>query len=125
MNQKTKLKHGDHGVYSTYAGGCRCDSCRLAWREYRREHRRRTAEETNERVRRIYAQNRAEAISILGGECVLCGSEEDLQFDHIIPSTKEAEMVTLWHRSKNVWLAEVAKCQLLCEPCHREKTFGE
>lgn len=68
----------------------------------------------------------AEARLFLGGHCTVCNTTENLQFDHIDPSTKlfdvgqKAGVVS----KKRFWL-EVAKCQLLCRPHHNEKTAGE
>ena len=68
-----------------------------------------------------------EAKEKLGGKCQHCGSIEDLEFDHIDPSTK-IENVShpsmLDGKIEKFWV-EVEKCQLLCEPCHRIKTKEE
>lgn len=54
------------------------------------------------------------------GPCKKCGSTEQLEVDHIDPSTKVTHKVWTWscERRKN----ELAKCQVLCKSCHREKT---
>ena len=44
-----------------------------------------------------------------GGKCVECGSNEDLEFDHIIPHVKGGA-----NTYRNI--------QLLCEPCNRKKS---
>ena len=44
-----------------------------------------------------------------GGKCVQCGSNEDLEFDHIIPHSKGGA-----DTYRNL--------QLLCEPCNRSKS---
>ena len=44
-----------------------------------------------------------------GGKCVECGSNEDIEFDHIIPHSKGGA-----NTYRNI--------QLLCEPCNRTKS---
>jgi hypothetical protein len=44
-----------------------------------------------------------------GGKCVNCGSQENLEFDHIIPISKGGA-----NTSRNL--------QLFCEPCNRKKS---
>ena len=61
-------------------------------------------------------------IEKMGGKCVECGCTETLEFDHIDPSTKSFNIAAGYSKPKEVLLAEVAKCQLLCNKCHIEKT---
>lgn len=72
-----------------------------------------------------YHKRRAEAIAMLGGACVKCGSIENLEFDHIDRGSKLDELGILFTRSKAATLEELEKCQLLCKPCHIEKTRSE
>lgn len=58
----------------------------------------------------------------LGGQCARCSSQDDLEFDHIDPATKIREVSACTNWSLKRFLSEVDKCQLLCGPCHREKT---
>ena len=44
-----------------------------------------------------------------GGKCVKCGSQENLEYDHIIPVSKGGA-----NTNRNI--------QLLCEPCNRSKS---
>ena len=63
------------------------------------------------------------------GPCAHCGSWEDLQVDHIDPTTKDPSLVPsrsgIWTRSKAFRDRELAKCQALCGPCHRVKSAAE
>lgn len=54
--------------------------------------------------------------------CARCGSEDDLQLDHIDPTTKVSHSIWSWSDKKR--LAELAKCQVLCYICHKDKTNG-
>jgi hypothetical protein len=67
-----------------------------------------------------------EAIVLLGGKCVVCGSIDNLEIDHIDPTTKT---FTIAKRaagaSEVVFQAELLKCQILCDVCHIEKTILE
>lgn len=69
------------------------------------------------------ARRRARAIVLLGGKCVECSSTKNLEFDHKDPATKDKEVSKhLWDQKPSVIAAELRKCQLLCEDCHKKKT---
>jgi 5-methylcytosine-specific restriction endonuclease McrA len=74
---------------------------------------------------RRYHERRAEAVAALGGKCVRCGSIEDLQLDHRDPADKSFNIGKLWSVSRVRYLAELAKCQLLCAECHTNKTLAD
>jgi len=59
------------------------------------------------------------------GPCAHCGSTEDLEVDHIDPSTKEFTPAAIWSRSAGVRESELAKCQVLCQSCHAVKTHDQ
>jgi len=61
-------------------------------------------------------------IEKLGGKCVECGCTETLEFDHIDPTTKSFNISAGYHKPKKVLEEELAKCQLLCNKCHVEKS---
>lgn len=61
-------------------------------------------------------------IEMLGGCCVHCGTTESLEFDHIDPATKSFDIS---RRPLSPWkslVREAQKCQLLCRPCHIERS---
>ena len=79
-----------------------------------------------EYVKRRTRERRAEAFNMLGGECVECGSTEDLQFDHRNRRRKEFSLATaMWHVSRERFIAEVKKCRLLCTPCHKKHSADQ
>lgn len=61
---------------------------------------------------------------VLGNCCAKCGSTTRLEIDHIDPSEKVYTLSGIWSYSWNKIRAELAKCQLLCKPCHDEKSYG-
>lgn len=74
--------------------------------------------------KKFYDDRREKAKTLLGGNCVVCGTTENLHFDHIDSATKQFDISQgLFHSSKVFW-AEVVKCQLLCQPHHLEKTLA-
>lgn len=70
-------------------------------------------------------RRRTAAIQSLGGACVICGTTNNLDFDHVDPTTKLFTISSGLSRTESVFWAEVAKCQLLCRPHHVEKSSSE
>lgn len=86
----------------------------VAYREYMRNY-----------MRDRYARVRAETIARLGGKCVRCGAADELQFDHVDPKLKFKNLTVLFYKSADLFEAEIIKCQMLCEACHKEKTLAD
>lgn len=68
---------------------------------------------------------RQELILYLGGSCVVCQATDQLEFDHKDPKTKSFTIASGLDKPKDVLLAEIDKCQLLCKECHLKKTSKE
>lgn len=81
-----------------------------------------TPEQRKEYMRNYYAKRLAEAKAILGGSCTSCGTDEDLEFDHVDPNDKYKPITKILMGARATWLAELKRCQLLCVPCHKAKT---
>lgn len=75
-------------------------------------------ERQREYQRKRIAQRRAEWLE--GKSCAVCGGTENLQVDHIDGKTKISHRVWSWSAPRRE--AELAKCQVLCQPHHHEKT---
>jgi hypothetical protein len=63
----------------------------------------------------------------LGNKCVICESEENLEFDHIDHPLKYVQrgVADNWWYS-NVKIEEtIENIQLLCKDCHKEKSAAE
>lgn len=56
------------------------------------------------------------------GPCRECGSWNDLEVDHIDPSQKTNHRIWSWSEERRA--TELAKCQVLCGPCHKAKTVA-
>ena len=71
-----------------------------------------------------YHRMRKEAIESLGGKCTVCGTQENLEIDHIDRTQKEVEISrAILSLSRKRFLEELAKCQLLCQEHHGDKTL--
>jgi 5-methylcytosine-specific restriction endonuclease McrA len=80
-------------------------------------------------ARKKYTEKRIqECLDYLGNKCVKCGSTHNLEFDHIDPKTKIENISNAVRAQCWSWkrlIIELDKCQLLCKPCHIEKTSSE
>lgn len=72
-----------------------------------------------------YHQRMAAMRQHLGGSCVMCGSTERLEIDHIDPLTKSFDLSKKWGTKWEILLEELTKCQLLCFDCHRLQKSAE
>jgi len=70
--------------------------------------------------REWYANRRKQWIEA-NGPCILCGSNENLEVDHIDPNQKVTHKI--WSFTESKRNEELAKCQVLCRECHMEKTY--
>ena len=87
-----------------------------------------TIKRKSEWSKQNYDENKQYLIDKMGGQCVSCGTTENLEFDHINPLDKSLN-ITNKLTLKNAYqleevLEELNKCQLLCEQCHKNKTHG-
>ena len=82
-------------------------------------------DQINNYMLRRYHSRRNKAIEILGGTCVVCGSVDSLEIDHIDPELKSFSISKLWSVSEKRYLDELSKCQLLCKEHHKIKTIIE
>lgn len=87
---------------------------------------RESRETYNEYLRTYRAERRivrrSALIAMLGGKCVDCGATDNLEFNHIDPSTKLFSIGDGIDKKWETILDEVAKCDLRCVPHHRELT---
>ena len=55
--------------------------------------------------------------------CVVCGTTQSLEVDHIDPEQKASHRIWTWSDARRN--AELAKCQILCTTHHKEKTRAQ
>lgn len=82
---------------------------------------------SKEYIREYRTKRKILAYEMLGNKCASCGKTENLQFDHINPKDKTNEVASMFTSKIEDFILEVKKCQLLCVPCHYEKSikFGD
>ena len=114
----TKVRHADRTIYDAY-----CRSCR---REYRRAHYEANRKQYYSRVRERERRIKAMVEAVKARPCADCGIQYaawQMDFDHV--SGKKVERVSqLAHDSGSIRqiLAEIAKCEVVCANCHRNRT---
>jgi 5-methylcytosine-specific restriction endonuclease McrA len=67
-------------------------------------------------------QRREEILALVGSCCVVCGATDAPEIDHIDPTQKSFNVSAFWWKPLAELAEELAKCQRLCSPCHKEKT---
>lgn len=76
-----------------------------------------TPEEQRRYQREWKARRRAEWFA--DKSCVDCGAMDDLQLDHCDPAQKVHHQVWSWSEARRE--TELAKCEVRCGSCHRER----
>ncbi len=103
--------------------------CSKKWREENKEKiaewSRKWYEKNKEKRAEYIKERRAYCREYLGGKCVKCGTTHNLQFDHIKREGKKYEISSRLSNNLNNLKEELDKCQLLCAPCHLDKTAKE
>lgn len=79
--------------------------------------------ESKEKHLKRYYDRREWSIKYLGGICKECGTNKDLQFDHIDINTKTYSVSKIMMYKIDTLKNELDKCQLLCNKCHKKKSI--
>lgn len=74
---------------------------------------------------RRYHRVRAGIVASLGGTCAKCAANDNLEIDHEDASLKSFNIAKLWSMKPDRLALELAKCQLLCSPCHAAKSITD
>jgi 5-methylcytosine-specific restriction endonuclease McrA len=94
-------------------------------KEKRVEYKELNREKIREQRRGYRDEKKSYCIEYLGGKCVKCGTIHNLQFDHIKREGKKYEITRKITNKFDTLKEELDKCQLLCAPCHLDKTASE
>ena len=71
-----------------------------------------------------YSRRRKKMLDYLGGLCINCSTTENLQIDHKDATTKSFCVSKNWSIAWTRLAVELDKCQILCKPCHYEKSVA-
>ena len=93
--------------------------------EYNKKWREENKKKISEYAKAQRYEKRVICLEYLGGKCVKCGTTHNLQFDHIKREGKKYNITEKLTIKFDNLKEELDKCQLLCAPCHLEKTAKE
>jgi cytochrome oxidase assembly protein ShyY1 len=80
-----------------------------------------TRSEQSRYQREWVAKRRADYLA--DKSCVVCGTTQSLEVDHIDPAQKSSHRIWTWSDKRRN--AELAKCQILCTDHHKMKTRAQ
>lgn len=113
-----------HGTNSCYSSGCRCEACRAANRCYRLEN-----SVVLKHRAKLHRQKRLKLmLELKSVPCTDCGDTYPpycMDFDHRDPAQKSFVISSQQTCSEKLFLAEVAKCDIICANCHRIRTHKD
>jgi hypothetical protein len=107
------------------AAGVRHPYCRDCGKELTRSHYRRRKRLYLDRNLRSYNERRLMVIAAKSRPCADCGVQYPyyvMDFDHREGVTKEFSLHRIQNATKRAILREIAKCDVVCANCHRERT---
>jgi hypothetical protein len=101
----------------------RCRRCDATWRA--REYRHKSVAYRS-RINKVHAELRAIVLGAKNAPCLDCGRRYPpyvMDFDHRNSKEKVSKVSNLMRLgSRQKLLTEIAKCDLVCSNCHRERT---
>lgn len=98
------------------------DTNRQACARWRERNLSREQTRSRERNRRLRGQHQEAMNERKRGGCADCGTREgELHFHHLDPSTKLFVIADGWAYTADRLALELAKCVVVCEPCHDER----
>lgn len=105
--------------------GQRHSYCRDCGKELTRSHYKRKKRDYLDRNLRAYAERRRMVVEAKLRPCADCGIQYPyyvMDFDHRDGALKEFALNSVHRITKRSILREIAKCDVVCANCHRERT---
>lgn len=99
--------------------------CKEHHREYVREHYKENKQYYVDKATRAKREVIALVNELKSNPCTDCGKTYPpyiMDFDHLNPNFKVGHVSALTSYGKKRVLEEIAKCELVCANCHRERT---
>ena len=81
-------------------------------------------EQNKEYMKNYRKKRKLECVIKLGNCCKVCGTKDNLEFDHIDSNNKKFN-ISDFSKSKIEIDKELIKCQILCHSCHVKKSIME
>jgi hypothetical protein len=100
--------------------------CRGCGKLFTRGHYRRNKRQYLDRNARAYKKHRELIRQAKSGPCTDCGIQYPfyvMDFDHRDGATKEFALNAVARMTRANILKEIAKCDVVCANCHRERTY--
>lgn len=102
--------------------------CKECQREYSKQHYQNNKARYYERNERQRQRLRQILLEAKAKPCQDCGIQYPpyvMDFDHRENSVKLGDVGRFTRFTKKMLLAEIAKCDIVCANCHRERTHGQ
>jgi len=96
------------------------EKCRNNSTKYREKNREKINMAAKTNLKKLYNENRQMALVYKGGKCVVTGKTDDIEFHHLNPDEKEANVSQLFRSQWDVIKAELDKCIPLTMKVHRK-----
>lgn len=112
------------GTNTAYQNGCRCEPCRAANKTYRQSN----PDLFKARAKAHRQKRLGLMLKFKSQPCKDCGNTFPpycMDFDHREPDEKLFSISGQQTCSEALFLAEVAKCDVVCANCHRIRTFKD
>ena len=115
--EEFNFRYRDSGVRHSY--------CRECGKALTRSHYKRQKHSYLKRNLRAYNERRQIVLEAKSRPCADCGVQYPyyvMDFDHGEGSSKEFALNSIQRVTKRAMLREMAKCDVVCSNCHRERT---